>query len=169
MGFSYKGCEAAATTAAFDERHAMCDSGSRTGLLFAKCRRSRLGHSVVVLASAAAYAHCADNLSAALQRNAAGEDHDASMIGDVNSEKLVAALRILTEVFGGDIKSARGKCLVHRNVDAADPCAFHAFKCDEIGARVNNGDVHWYANLLCLFLPSANDGAGLFERDSECF
>ena len=49
-------------------------------------------HRVVLVARPAADADGADDFAVALQRNAAGEDHDASVVGGVNAEELAARL-----------------------------------------------------------------------------
>src|ERR1035438_7915483 len=59
-----------------------------------------LCHHVILLAGAAADSHRADNLPISFQRDAASEDHDAAMIGNVNSEELAARLRMLRQVLG---------------------------------------------------------------------
>ena len=59
-----------------------------------------LCHSVILLCGAAADSYCADNLSIAFQRDAASEDHDAAVIGNVNSEELATRLRMLRQILG---------------------------------------------------------------------
>jgi hypothetical protein len=59
-----------------------------------------LCHSMILFSGAAADSYCADNLPIAFQRDAASEDHDAAVIGNVNSEELATRLRVLRQVLG---------------------------------------------------------------------
>src|ERR1700751_3198272 len=51
-----------------------------------------LGHGLILLSGPAADSYRADNLSASFQGDAASEDHDASVVRNVNSEELTARL-----------------------------------------------------------------------------
>jgi hypothetical protein len=46
--------------------------------------RAGLCHSVILLSRAAAHSYCVDNLAISFQRDAAGKDYDATVIGNVN-------------------------------------------------------------------------------------
>jgi hypothetical protein len=69
-----------------------------------KCLGAGFGNSVVLLARTTADADRADNLAATFERNTAGKNHDAAVVGGVNSEKLIARLAVLRQIFGGNIK-----------------------------------------------------------------
>src|ERR1700688_2754813 len=120
-----------------------------------------LCHHVILLAGAAANSHRADNLPISFQRDAASEDHDAAMIGNVNSEELAARLRMLRQVPGRDIEGAGGKRLIDRYVDAADPGPIHADMGNKIPAFVDNRDVHRLSD-FSRFLFSGFDNLACF-------
>jgi hypothetical protein len=48
----------------------------------------------------------------AFQWDATGKDHDAAVIGNVNSEELPTQLRMLREIPGRDIEGAGGNALL---------------------------------------------------------
>ncbi len=49
-------------------------------------------HCLILLADASAHAYGPDNVAAAFQWNASGEDHHPAVIGSVNAEELIAGL-----------------------------------------------------------------------------
>jgi hypothetical protein len=55
-----------------------------------ECRRSRLSHSVILVARAAAHANGTTHLTASLEGDASGKDHDFAVVGRVNAEELSA-------------------------------------------------------------------------------
>ncbi len=57
--------------------------------------RACLCDGLILLARTAADADGADHVAVLLQRNAAGENHDAAVIGTVNAEELLARLRVV--------------------------------------------------------------------------
>src|SRR4026208_2308791 len=67
-----------------------------------------LSDSMVLVSRTAAYADRTHDLAALLQRNPAGEDHDAAIIGGVDSEKLASGLAVRSQVLGGNIESPGG-------------------------------------------------------------
>jgi len=69
-------------------------------LVCLECFDARLCNSLILFAHPAAYSHRADNLVAAFQRNAARENHDASVVRNVNPEELVARLAQLGQFLG---------------------------------------------------------------------
>jgi hypothetical protein len=52
--------------------------------------RTGLGHSVVLVPGASAYADGSNNFAVNFQRNATGEDHDLSIIRSMDSKELTA-------------------------------------------------------------------------------
>src|SRR5450631_2692318 len=120
-----------------------------------------LCYSVILLSGAAADSYCADNLPISFQRDAASEDHDAAVIGNVNSEELATRLQMLCEVLGWDIERAGGKCLIDRDVNAADPGPIHADMGNKISAFIDNRDVHRLSD-FSRFLFSGFDNLACF-------
>src|ERR1039457_3836637 len=64
------------------------------------------GDGVVHLARTTAHADRAQDFSVAFQRDAAGKDHDFSIVGNMDAKELSARLRICGQVLGGDIERA---------------------------------------------------------------
>jgi hypothetical protein len=118
---------------------------------------------MVLLSRSAAYTHSANNFSAALQRNAASEDHYSTVIGGMNPEKLPARLGMLGEIFCRNIEGAGCECLVDRDVDAADLGTVHADVGHKIAAFVDHGDVHRLFDFDRLLLGGCNDLSCFFE------
>src|SRR5260370_2448126 len=87
---------------------------------------SRLGNGVILLTRSTAHADRADDFTVPAQRYAACENHYASMVRGVDTEKLAAGLRVRGEIFGRNVEGARRKCFIDGNIDAAEPCAIPA-------------------------------------------
>src|SRR5271170_2561110 len=88
------------------------------------------GYRVVLLSGATTNSDGTDDFAVLFERDAAGEDHDLAVVGGVDAEELVAGLRVLGEVFGGDVEGARGPGLLLRDVDGAEPGVCHALEGD---------------------------------------
>ena len=73
---------------------------------------------MILLAGASANADRTYNLSVALQRYSAGENHDTSKIGDMDSKKLATGLGVFRQILGCDVESARRVRFVNRNIYA---------------------------------------------------
>src|SRR3954463_15492012 len=93
----------AATATAF---HGRCAGPPRS-----EGRDGRLGDRVVLLAVAAADAHRADDLAVALERDAAGEDHHAALVGFLDAEERATGLGIGGELRGRQVERPRGERL----------------------------------------------------------
>jgi hypothetical protein len=105
----------------------------------------------------------ADDLTVAAHRNAAGEDHDAPVVGSMDPVELLVRLGVLGQVLGGKVESACGEGLVNGDVDAAQPGSIHPHVGDEVSAGIDDGDVHGLADLRRARFGGGNDGAGVCE------
>src|SRR5579862_8782952 len=123
---------------------------------------------MILGSQAPAYADGAHNLSVALEWNAAGEDHDPAVVGNVYAEELIAALRIFGQSLGFDVKGAGRERFIHGDVDASNPGSLHAFEGHEICSRVDNRNVHRDTNFGGFLLAAADDIPRLLKRDSKC-
>src|SRR3954447_6939846 len=146
----------AATATAF---HGRCAGPPRS-----EGRDGRLGDRGVLLAVAAADAHRADDLAVALERDAAGEDHDTAPVGLLDAVELATGLRIGTELGRRQVERPRRERLVDRDVDAADPRAVHAHVRDEVAAGVDDRDVLRLPDLARALLSGGRHAAGILER-----
>src|SRR6201999_3329642 len=128
-------------------------------------RRSddRLGHRLVLLAAAAADADSAHDQAVQLDRNATSEDHHPGMVRHVDAEELVFWLAVAAKLQRRDIKGLRREGLVDGDVDAAKPRPIHARKCREIGAGIDDRDIHGLTDLLRFRDPRFNDFLCLFH------
>ena len=126
-------------------------------------RRAGVGDSLVLTAAASADTNGADDRSATLQRDTAGEDHDASVVRRMNAEELLSGLAVLGEFRSCEVKRAGRERLVDRDIDAADPRAVHADVGHEVSADIDYGDVHGLADLLRFGFRRCNDLAGVFQ------
>src|SRR5882757_10108024 len=68
----------------------------------------------------------------------------------VGAEELVARLAVAAKLERSDIERLRGEGLVDGDVDAAKPHPIHAHESHEIGAGIDDGDIHRLADLLRL-------------------
>ena len=118
---------------------------------------------MVLFARASADADGADDFARALERDAAGEDHDFTIVGGVDAEELVAGLAVFGKVFGGDIEGAGGPGFFDGDVDAAEPCSVHADVSDEVAAFVGYGDVHGLSDFGGFAFAGGDDGAGFIK------
>lgn len=85
---------------------------------------------MILPAGAAAYSNSANHFPIALECHSAGEDHDAAIIGRMDAKELLTSLRMRGQVFRGDIERAGSKCLLNRNIDAANPGSVHSYMSD---------------------------------------
>src|SRR5438477_3027421 len=104
------------------------------------------GHGVVLIARTATHTNGANYFSIAFERYPTSKNHDLAIVGGVDAEKLPAGLRMRSQVCGGDVKRARGISLLHRDIDAADPCAIHAHVGHNVAAGIRYGDIHQLAD-----------------------
>src|SRR5438067_4532214 len=125
-------------------------------------RRAGFSNGMVLVTRTTTYADGAYYFTVALERDAAGKNHDLAIVGGMDAEKLPAGLRVLCQIFGGDVKRARGVGLFHGNVDAADPGAIHAHVSHNVAAGVGYGDVHRLADGSCFLFRRGDDAAGIF-------
>ena len=123
------------------------------------------GDGVVLFAAAAGDADGADDLVAAFEGDASGEDHDAAVVGDVDAVEVSAGLGELGEGLGVDVEGAGGEGLVDGDVDAAKPGTGHAGEGKEVSAGADDGNVHGLAEGSGFFLGGGDDLAGFFEGE----
>jgi len=116
---------------------------------------------VVLGAGAAADSNGADDFAVLLQGDASGEDHDLAVVGGVDAEELVARLRVIAEVFGGDVEGAGGPGFFDGDVDGAEPGVVHADVGDEVAAGVGYGDIHGLADFGGFLFGGGDDAAGV--------
>ena len=83
-------------------------------------------------------------------RDAACEDHHPAVVRYVDAEELVARLAVAAKLQRRDIECLRGEGLVDGDVDAAKPRPIHAHESREIGAGIDDRDIHRLADLLRL-------------------
>src|SRR6478672_3519499 len=112
---------------------------------------------MILLAQAAAYADCTHDLAFELERNATSKDHDAAMIGRMDTEELIAALRVFAERLRLNVERPGSKCLVDGDIDAANPGTLHTFKGNQVCTCIHDSNVHRDTDFFCLILPCAND------------
>src|SRR5271154_1666794 len=130
-----------------------------------ECFRPSFRHSVILVSGTAAHAHAADHVSAAPQRNAAGEHHHPPLVGHVDAEELPARLRILREILRRNIEGAGSVRLVNRDIDATDPGAVHADMGNKVAALVDDGDVHGLSDFTSLPFRGLNYSTRFFQGD----
>src|SRR5260370_3140184 len=119
------------------------------------------GDGMILIAGATADANRADYLAIQLQRDAAGKNHDLAVVRNMNAEELAARLRMLRQFLRFDIKCARRVSLLHRDIDAADPCVVHTNVRYDVSAFVNHSDVQGLANFPAFLLRRADYAAGV--------
>src|ERR1017187_595688 len=128
------------------------DSSSQFPRYSSERSRARLGYRLILLGGASTNADRTYDLSVALDRYSAGEDHDTSGIGDVDSKELAAGLGVLRQILGRHVESAGCVRFVNRDIDAADVGAVHPHVCNEVCAFVHNGNVHGLSDFRGLLL-----------------
>src|SRR5262245_51341637 len=111
----------------------------------------------LVLRAESAYPDPTDHLVAAFQRNAAGEDHNAALIGHMDAEKLLPRLAVLRKILCRDIEGPCSPGFIDRDVDAADPGVIHPDVGHEVATAVHDGDVHGLADFDRLLLGGGNN------------
>jgi hypothetical protein len=84
-----------------------------------------LRYCLILFAGASADADRTHDLPFAPEWYSAGENHDPSGIGDMDSRELAAGLGVLRQILGGHVESPRCVRFVNRNIDAADLGAVH--------------------------------------------
>src|SRR5438067_462198 len=127
--------------------------------------RAGFGHGVVLVARTAAHANGANYFSIALKRYPTRKNHDLAIVRGVDAEKLPAGLRVRCQVFGGDVKRARGISLLHGNIDAADPGAIHAHVSHNVAAGIGHGDIHRLADGSRFLLRRNDNAASVLKFD----
>src|ERR1700722_1579089 len=105
---------------------------------------------MVLSARAAADTDGANHLAIFLQRNSAGENHDLAVVGSVDSKKLLAGLRMGSQVLGRNVECARGVRFFLGNIDTADPCSVHADVRHQVAASISDSDVHGLSDFRSL-------------------
>src|SRR5580704_3003194 len=95
----------------------------------------------VLLHTAAARPDSPDYSACAFDRNSSAKDYDPRVVGRIEPEALLPALRKVRQVIGRHVKCSCGPGLVDRNIDAAEPCAVHTHVRYESAAGVSHGDV----------------------------
>src|SRR5689334_17326405 len=119
---------------------------------------------LILLAHSAADADATDHFSSALQGNSSGEDHDATVVRYMDAEELPARLAQLCQILRCNIECARGERLIYGDVDAAEPRVLHTNEGFEVAPFVDNGDVHWLADVFGLLFSSSNHLFGFSKR-----
>src|SRR5271168_955080 len=72
---------------------------------------------------------------------------------------------MLREIPGRDIEGARGKCLVDRYIDAADPGPIHADMGNKVAAFIDNRDVHGLVDFNRFVFRGADNLACFLQRN----
>src|ERR1700689_3973757 len=106
-----------------------------------------LGHRVILIARAAAYADPTHDLPVCLQWNPASEDHDLAVVGGMNPKELPARFGVRGQVLCRNVERARRICLFLRDIDTPEPRSIHTNMRDDIPTSICDGDVHWLSNL----------------------
>jgi len=117
---------------------------------------------MILVAGTAANANRPYHVAISLQRDAAGKNHDLAVVGSMNAEELASRLRMLRQFLRFDIECARRVSLLHRDIDAADPCVVHTNVRYDVSAFVSHCDVHGLANFRGFLLRRADYAAGVF-------
>src|SRR5271163_3089970 len=125
------------------------------------------GDSLVLCAAATAYTDGAYDLAILLDRNATREDHHPGVVRYVDAEELVSRLAVAAKLQRRDIEGLRGEGLVDGDIDAAKPRPIHARKRCQVGACIDDGNIHRLADFLRLHDPDANDFLRLFHCHHE--
>src|SRR6266478_4347482 len=116
---------------------------------------------MILIAGTAADANRADYPSIQLQRDAAGKNHDLAVVGNMNAEELASRLRMLRQLLRFDIKCPRRVSLLHRDIDAADPCVVYTNVRYDVSTFVSHCDVHGLADFRSFLLRRADYAAHL--------
>ena len=72
----------------------------------------------------------------------------------VDAEELVSRLAVAAKLQRRDIEGLRGEGLVDGDVDAAKPRPIHAHESREVGACIDDGNIHRLADFLRLHDPA---------------
>jgi hypothetical protein len=81
----------------------------------------------------------------------------------VDTEELVARLAVAAKLQRRDIEGLRGEGFVDGDVDSAESRPVHARECHEIGAGIDDRDIHRLANRLRLRDRRFNDRSGIIH------
>ncbi|EFH89886.1 hypothetical protein Krac_11472 [Ktedonobacter racemifer DSM 44963] len=76
---------------------------------------------VVLLARTAANTYGTNNLPIPFKRNTTRKDHDPTIIGCVNAEKLPAGLGLCCQILRGNVESSCRKSFLNRDINTTDP------------------------------------------------
>jgi hypothetical protein len=109
---------------------------------------------LVLLAAAAADANSAHDLAVRLDGNATRENHHPGMVRYVDAEELVSRLAVAAKLQRRDIEGLRSEGLVDGDVDAAKPRPIHAHESRQVGACIDDGNIHRLADFLRLHDPA---------------
>src|SRR3984893_5793228 len=130
-----------------------------------RCGTGR-GDDMIPIAGATADANRPYYLAIQLQRNAASKNHDFAVVLNMNAEELASRLRMLCQFLRFNVKCARRVSLLHRDINAANPCVVHTNVRYDISAFVSHCDVHGLANVSGFLLRRADYAAGIFQFHS---
>lgn len=128
-------------------------------------RSSGLGYRMILLTGAAGNANGPHNFGIALYWDATAKDHDLAVVRGVDTEELVAGLRVLAKGLGLDVERSGGPGFLGRDIDRTHPGVGHALEGQEVSAGTDDGDAHGLAKRFCLDGGCSDDGAGFGESD----
>src|ERR1700676_3376129 len=80
------------------------------------------GDGMILIAGTTTDANRPYYLAIQLQRDAAGKNHDFAVVRNMNAEELAPRLRMLCQFLRFNVKCARRVSLLHRDINAANPC-----------------------------------------------
>src|SRR5258708_26972387 len=101
-------------------------------------------------------------LAIQLQRDAAGKNHDFAIVRNMNAEELASRLRMFCQFLRFNVKCARRVSLLHRDINAANPCVVHTNVRYDVSAFVSHCDVHGLANFTVFLLRLADYAPSIF-------
>src|SRR5260370_3234045 len=130
-----------------------------------ECCCSSFCYCLILLARTAAHTYTPNHLPIAFERDASCNDHDSTMVGHMNPEKLSAGLRMCCQVLRGNIECTRGKGLVDGNINTANASSVHPDGSNQNPSFIDHCYVHSLTKFLCLFLGSSNDSSCIVQCD----
>src|SRR6266851_4098545 len=80
------------------------------------------GDGMILIAGTTADANRPYYLAIQLQGDAASKNHDFAIVRNMNAEELAPRLRMLCQFLRFNVKCARRVSLLHRDINAANPC-----------------------------------------------
>src|SRR5438876_11954300 len=123
-----------------------------SGPILGECSCSCFCYCLILLARTAAHTYTPNHLPIAFERDASCKDHDSTIVGDMNPEKLSTGLGMCCQVLRGNIEGTGGKGLVDGNINTADPSSVHPGVSNQVPSFIDHGYVPRLTNFLCLFL-----------------